>query len=82
MHQQVNVMQKSKLMSWCHSYHNQGGVVPGPPKQISASATLKVGERQSREWKSPGLTVVWWIAEGVNNKKPELEDFIHKKKTK
>ena len=82
------VMRQTTLSSWRRPYQRQPGrdgagpqASKGSIKATGASVNLKVRGRQSRatdQANSPTvkLTVAHWNAEGLTNKKPELQAFL------
>ena len=83
-------MRQTTLSSWRRPYQRQPGrdgagpsASKGPTQATGASANLLVRGRQSRatdqtNQPSVNLTVAQWNAEGLRNKKPELQEFLRK----
>lgn len=83
-------MRQTTLSSWRRPYQQQPGrdgagplASKGPTQATGASANLTVRGRQSRatdQTSQPPTTlkVAQWNAEGLGNKKPELQEFLRK----
>jgi len=75
---------------WCRPYQRQpgkdGAGLPASRESTQAtgaSVNLQVRGRQSRATDHPktsDINIVHWNAEGLKNKKPELQSFLHKHK--
>ena len=81
------VMRQTRLSSWRRPYQllpGRDGAGPlaskGSTQASGASVNLAVRGRQSRatDQQQTSLKVAQWNAEGVRNKKPELQEFLRK----